>query len=127
MKTFFIWLLLSFISLQGFAANAVLTCQAANQAPMSAHSTAADDAHAHPCAALDPVSHASTQADGSHDNGQEGNAGCVAKYVGVSWLHTAELALPSIAPLPNPISFAAFHLPFFIPDGPERPPRRLFL
>lgn len=131
MKTFFIWLLLAFIPLQGVAANAVLTCKAANQGSMPLHMAGVEDAHAHPCAGLDQTLHASTHLDGSHDDGQDndrdGNAGCVAHHVAMSWLHSTELALPSIAPLTAPVSFAAFYLPFFIPDGPERPPRSHFL
>lgn len=131
MKTLFIWLLLTLIPLQGLAANAVLTCKAANQGAKLLHVAVVDDTHSHPCAGFDRALQAPAQPDGSHDGGQEsdqdGYAGCVANYVSVSWLHPAELALPSITSLSAPVSFATFHLPFFIPDGPERPPRSLFL
>ncbi len=126
MKTFFIWLLLSFIPLQGIAANAVLTCKAAHQEPVSSRLAVLDDTHARPCAGLVSSAHAPSQ-DDSDDNGQGDNAGCVAHYVSASWLHTAELALPSVVPLSSVVTFSAFYLPFVVPDGPERPPRTHFL
>ncbi|HYD62923.1 MAG TPA: hypothetical protein VEC35_21395 [Noviherbaspirillum sp.] len=121
MKTFFIWLLLSFIPLQGIAANAVLVCKAAHQAPVP--SQAMDDIHAHPCGGIDTSSHALDGPDGSDDNGQEDNADCAAHYISASWLHTAEMTVSPAAPLPVTVSYLAFHLPSFVPDGPERPPR----
>jgi hypothetical protein len=126
-KILFIWLLLSFIPLQGIAANALLVCKAAHRAPVPSQAMAMDDIHAHPCGGMDTSFEAPGGADGSDDNGQKDNAGCAAHYVSASWLHTAETTVSPAVPLPAPVSFMVFHLPSFVPDEPERPPRDHFL
>lgn len=120
-KTLFIWLLMSLVPLQGMAANALLVCKAANQAPAAVHAMQADEAHAHPCDGMQV-----SQGD-NRDNQQGGDSNCAAHYATVPWMAPRELRLPSLPVLPAVVSYPGFHLPSVIPDGPERPPRAHFL
>ena len=124
MKTLFIWLLLSFVPLQGIAANALLICKAANQHASSPHVTHVAETHAHPC---DAVDRATMEQDQTHDSHQNADANCVAQYAGVPWMPAGEVMLPPAGFVSDRISYAGFHVPSFIPDGPERPPRSLSL
>lgn len=116
MKTLFIWLLISFIPLQGMAANALLVCKAANQVPVVSQTAPVSD-RAHPCAGE------LARQDSMQDMPQEDEKTCVAQYAGVPWIPASELQLPPFEPVPAVVSYAGFHIPFFIPDGPDRPPR----
>lgn len=120
MKTLFIWLLVSFIPLQGMAANALLVCKAANQAAVVRAMSAAEE-HAHPCVDMQ------AQQDDGQDRQQDNDSTCVAQFAGVPWIPATQARLPSLQTLPAVISYAGFHLPSFIPEGPERPPRGHFL
>ncbi|HYC41358.1 MAG TPA: hypothetical protein VEB70_00040 [Noviherbaspirillum sp.] len=117
MKTLFIWLLMSFIPLQGMAANALLVCKAANQVPTVLHVAQDTGMHAHPCPDM--------QAGQKHeqDMQQEDETVCAAQYAGVPWIPASQLQLPPFELVPAVVSYAGFHIPFFIPDGPDRPPR----
>ncbi|WP_420472967.1 hypothetical protein [Noviherbaspirillum sp. ST9] len=117
MKTLFIWLLMFFIPLQGMAANALLVCKAANQAAVVSYAMP-ESGHAHPCGEMQ------VQQDDMQDTPQVSEKTCAAQYAGVPWIPASELHLPPFEPVPAVVSYAGFHLPFFIPDGPDRPPRR---
>ena len=117
MKTLFILLLMSFIPLQGMAANALLVCKAANQAPVISHAVHDAGTHAHPCADMQPGQ------DHVQDTQQEDETTCAAHYAGVPWIAARELQLPPFELVPAVITYAGFHIPFFIPYGPDRPPR----
>lgn len=110
MKTLFIWLLMSFIPLQGMAANAVLVCKAANQVLAASHAIS-PSGHAHPCADM-------------QDTQQENETTCTAQYAGIPWIPASALHLPPFEPVAAVVAYAGFHIPFFIPDSPDRPPRR---
>lgn len=116
MKTLFIWLLIAFIPLQGMAANALLVCKAANQIPVASHALPASG-HSHPCAGEQAWQ------DSMQDMQQEDEKTCTAHYAGVPWIPASGLQLPPFEPVPVIVSYAGFHIPFFIPDGPDRPPR----
>lgn len=116
-KTLFIWLLMSFIPLQGMAANALLVCKAANQSPAVSHAARDASMHAHPCADLQAGQ------EQAQDMQQEDGTACTAQYAGIPWIPASELHLPPFELVPAVVSYAGFHIPFFIPDGLDRPPR----
>lgn len=117
MKILFIWLLMSFIPLQGMAANALLVCKAANQVPAVSHAPQDAGMHAHPCVDMQPGQ------DDMRDMQQEDETTCTAQYAGVPWIPASELQLPPFELIPTVVSYTGFHIPFFIPDGLDRPPR----
>ena len=121
MKTFFIWLLMSLVPLQGIAANALLICKAANKPPVQVYVAPAGDAHAHPCA------EARAALDDERAEKQAGESTCSADHAAIAWMPGSEPGWSSAHLLPIAIAYAGIPLPTFIPDGPERPPRNPFL
>jgi hypothetical protein len=135
LKTFLIWLLMAILPLHAVAAGVGMSC--APDSSQVSHKVERIDA-AHPGAGIEMHAHHGAHASGAGDSGSDTHAqpakfekqahsscsACSALCAGAVAPPSALLAVPSFGGsdvfLVSPLAM----VPGFIPDGPQRPPRR---
>lgn len=133
-KTFLVWLLMALLPLHAVAAGVGMSCLSGHQAveasPAPQHAGGEEHAHhGHHDAGDASVAGAANAADDGAESGKQAHSSCSACSVfcvgAVAPPSATTPVLPSDgseAVIVAPAAFAAG----FIPDGPQRPPRRSF-